>query len=296
MRLAAYPSSGQVDSVLADWVYQAAQQENVDTSFVAAVVGLVTGLRPYPSRALEQRLLPLLNQGTAGRTEIGRVCTQHIETCRVCHEMLAERAKSKRLLVDGQHYVVYGYSGGIVRLLKDFARDFSPDNLTVAVVECKNRMDIDSAPSQIYELRRSAFRCHYIPVTSLARYVSEHRPTHILMGANLLVPDGVLNTIGSLSVVLVASRHNTPVSIIAPSYKAWNAEQFSNERGKVTTMQRPSDRAYAHLGLGTELFTQVFNYAYDLVPVEPPVSVFTDLGVFGTEDRPYSLLFSHDRT
>lgn len=170
--------------------------------------------------------------------------------------------------------VGYGTALGVVRAAREQGRK-------VEVFATETRPLLQGARLTTYELRRDG-----VPVTlitdSMVGYVMRRRLVNkVVVGADRIVRDAVINKIGTFTVAVLAKEHEIPFYVAAPK-STFDLTRTSEE---VTIEQRSPDEV-THVGMqriATEGIN-VLNPAFDITPLEYVTAIICESGTLYKED------------
>ena len=170
--------------------------------------------------------------------------------------------------------VDYGTALGIVRAAWQQGK-----RLRVFVDE--TRPLLQGARLTAYELRRDG-----IPVTlvtdSVVGYLMHKRMiSEVLVGADRIVGDAVINKIGTFTVAVLAREHGVPFYVAAPT----STFDFSRSSEDVTIEERNAEEV-THIGSARVApeGIDVLNPAFDVTPLKYVTAIISEEGVFRNED------------
>lgn len=272
-RLLALPGSGELDSELARWAAESLPLHGVEA--VRRAGDLVAAARPYPVSHFWRRIRALLDTDPSGRLA-SEACRTHNRLKIECGRSLVSRAVEAKIVRSGQHYLLYGFSRSVLDVLRAYA---APEgfSLRLSVAECRNRLDVDLAPDLIAWLRELDPQCSFVSNVSLGAYLERVAVDAVFIGAHAILPDGILNTGGSLALAMLARHFRVPFIVVAASYKLWGPAVWEAERPHVVQMKRPETGPQS---VGTTSVAAEINYAYDVIPMELVYGLVSDAGVF----------------
>lgn len=288
--IAAAPSSGEVEAALVKWL-QASLEDGRPAEVCERVVKLVEKFRPYPTKRTSQELLAVLGANGESRAKTISLCGTHKARLEEARTGLLKAALRYDLFHTAEHILVYGYSGSILAAFDELVRERGARRLVVGVVECRNRFGVDSAPRQIERLRQMGLSTRFVTGESLARYLSSERPQCVLFGANAIIPDGVIDTMGSLGVAMLATITSTPSIVMTTSRKIWTSAMWDTESRRLLSLRRPTE-SFLPASFCDDGRTEMIAFAYDLVPFRYVDALITDRGVFAPKVGQVGELFS----
>jgi methylthioribose-1-phosphate isomerase len=170
--------------------------------------------------------------------------------------------------------VAYGTALGVVRAVLEQGK-------RVKVFATETRPLLQGARLTTYELRRDG-----VPVTlitdSMVGYIMRKRLVNkVVVGADRIVRDAVINKIGTFAVAVLAKEHNIPFYVAAPK-STFDLTRTSDE---VTIEQRSPDEI-THIGMQriAPEGISVLNPAFDITPLEYVAAIICESGILYEED------------
>ncbi|KUO69334.1 MAG: hypothetical protein APF80_01070 [Alphaproteobacteria bacterium BRH_c36] len=287
-RLSSTASSGQVDFAFVRWLQDEQIRPSENKEDLAVIAGLVDAYRPLSSRGI----LAIVDQvasdkDNSGLDEIYRTLLAEEQDY---HVQLAASVGQAGIVVERPRLLIFGYSSSIVGVLKNLSTTIKPHESVITVVECKNRHGIDSAPRQIDALARLGFQCRFLAIESIARFLATEPPQPILLGANAITPEGVINTMGSLAVTTLASANDWPCYVISSSRKILRNTEWQEITNRMLEMRRPSNLIFRD-GHSRPSNVDLVSYAYDIVPFSQLKAIVTERGGFDNVNQADPRLF-----
>jgi len=170
--------------------------------------------------------------------------------------------------------VEYGTALGVVRSAWEQGK-------RVMVIATETRPKLQGARLTTYELKRDG-----IPVTlitdNMVGYVMYKRMvSNVVVGADRIVQDAVINKIGTFTIAVLAKEHNTPFYVAAPKstfdLNHTSKDVIIEERKPQEVTQIGSQRIAAD---GIE----VLNPAFDITPLEYVTAIICESGILYKED------------
>ncbi len=293
MRVLRQPSSEKTEVALACFVQEQAGKEMAADEEtwrgkVANVCRIVCRVRPLPCKRLADGVLSAVEDQKA-KEEIGRLAREHVEARDGQIEQIAA-IMGENVLKQDDRLLLYGYSTAVVRALRQLPSEVKR-SMKLFVAECQNRLGEDTGPLQARELRQSGFpEVYFVHHASIFRCLQKQGLTKVLMGFNFVTREDVVNTIGSFALVRLAQSASVPVYACGPSLHIWPDDlAYSPEVKKCLDRQhRPKWRPQEAL---MSMFPppgrddEIFNFAYDQIPLAELYAVVTDEGVRITESE-----------
>jgi len=170
--------------------------------------------------------------------------------------------------------VDFGTALGVLRAAWEQGKRFK-------VFADETRPLLQGARLTAYELKRAG-----IPVTlitdSMAGYVmSNHMVNKVIVGADRIVRDAVINKIGTFTVAVLAKAHNIPFYVAAPKS---TFEQKHTARQVVIEERKPEE--VTHIGkqrIAPEGI-DVLNPAFDVTPLKYVSAIICETGILRAKD------------
>jgi methylthioribose-1-phosphate isomerase len=170
--------------------------------------------------------------------------------------------------------VGYGTALGIIRAAWE-------DGKRIRVITTETRPKLQGARLTTYELKRDD-----IPVTlitdSMVGYVMHKKLVDkVVVGADRIVKDAVINKIGTFTIAVLAKEHNIPFYVAAPK-STFNLTQTSAD--VVIEERSPEEVVY----IGSQRIAvegiDVLNPAFDITPLEYVTAIVCESGILYKED------------
>ncbi len=170
--------------------------------------------------------------------------------------------------------VGYGTALGVVRAAWEKGKKIS-------VIATETRPKLQGARLTAYELVQDG-----IPVTlitdSMVGYVMSNRLVKkVVVGADRIVKDAVINKIGTFTIAVLAKEHNIPFYVAAPK----STFDLARTAAKVMIEERSAEEV-THLGsqrIAVEGI-KVLNPAFDITPLDYVTAIICEDGVFHSKD------------
>ncbi|MEM3161893.1 MAG: S-methyl-5-thioribose-1-phosphate isomerase [Candidatus Bathyarchaeia archaeon] len=170
--------------------------------------------------------------------------------------------------------VDYGTALGVIRAAVEQGKK-------VRVIATETRPKLQGARLTAYELKRDG-----IPVTLIADtmvgYVMHRRMVDkVIVGADRIVMDAVINKIGTYQIAVLAKSHNIPFYVAAPK-STFDLNRTSAE----VTIEERSPHEVTHIGrerIAPE-GVDVLNPAFDITPLEYVTAIICEDGILYKED------------
>ena len=165
--------------------------------------------------------------------------------------------------------VDYGTALGVIRAAIEEGKN-------VKVIACETRPRLQGARLTCYELMRDKIPVTLIADTMVGYVMSKGLVDKVVVGADRIVRDAVLNKIGTYNVAILAFEHCIPFYVAAPTstmdHLYTSKEAVIEERTSKEVTNICSERI-APEGV------KVLNPAFDITPLEYVNAVITEEGV-----------------
>jgi len=162
--------------------------------------------------------------------------------------------------------VDYGTALGVVRAAVEEGKN-------VKVIACETRPRLQGARLTCYELMRDNIPVTLISDTMVGYVMSKGLVDKVVVGADRIVRDAVLNKIGTYNVAVLAFEHGIPFYVAAPTS---TMDQSHTSDDAVIEERGP----YEITNIGSERIApegvNVFNPAFDITPLEYVDAVITE--------------------
>ncbi|PMB75663.1 MAG: S-methyl-5-thioribose-1-phosphate isomerase [Candidatus Bathyarchaeota archaeon] len=170
--------------------------------------------------------------------------------------------------------VGYGTALGVIRAAWENGK-------RIRVIATETRPKLQGARLTTYELKRDG-----IPVTlitdSMVGYVMHKQLVNkVVVGADRIVKDAVINKIGTFTIAVLAKEHNIPFYVAAPK----STFDLTRTSADVVIEERsPEEVTY----VGSERIAvegiDVLNPAFDITPLEYVTAIICESGILYKED------------
>jgi methylthioribose-1-phosphate isomerase len=169
--------------------------------------------------------------------------------------------------------VDYGTALGVVRAALE-------EGKRVKVIASETRPKLQGARLTCYELMRDGIPVTLITDTMVGYVMSKGLVDKVVVGADRIVRDAVLNKIGTYNVAVLAMEHGIPFYVAAPTStmdpSRTSEEAVIEERNPIEVTNVRSERI-APEGV------KVLNPAFDITPLEYVDAVITEKGILYPE-------------
>ncbi len=170
--------------------------------------------------------------------------------------------------------VDYGTALGVIRVAWE-------QDKKISVIATETRPKLQGARLTAYELQREG-----IPVTlitdGMVGYVMQKRLVNkVIVGADRIVRDAVINKIGTFGIAVLAHEHKIPFYVAAPT----STFDLTHSASEVVIEERNPEEV-THLG--TQKIApngvKVINPAFDITPMRYVTAVICETGVLSPKD------------
>lgn len=165
--------------------------------------------------------------------------------------------------------VDYGTALGVIRAAIDEGKD-------IKVIACETRPRLQGARLTCYELMRDGIPVTLISDTMVGYVMSRGLVDKVVVGADRIVRDAVLNKIGTYNVAVLAFEHGIPFYVAAPMS---TMDQSHTSEDAVIEERSPLEVT----NVGSERIApegvKVLNPAFDITPLEYVDAVITEEGI-----------------
>ena len=169
--------------------------------------------------------------------------------------------------------VDYGTALGVIRGAIEEGKD-------IKVISCETRPRLQGAKLTCYELMRDNIPVTLISDTMVGYVMSQGMVDKVVVGADRIVSDAVLNKIGTYNVAVLAKEHGIPFYVAAPTSTMdstiTSEEAVIEERSPDEVTNVRSERI-APEGV------KVLNPSFDITPLKYVTAIITEEGILYPE-------------
>jgi methylthioribose-1-phosphate isomerase len=169
--------------------------------------------------------------------------------------------------------VDYGTALGVIRAAIE-------DGKKIKVISCETRPRLQGAKLTCYELMRDGIPVTLISDTMVGYVMSKGMVDKVVVGADRIVRDAVLNKIGTYNVAILAFEHGIPFYVAAPMS---TMDQSCSSSDAVIEERNPMEVTNVGCERIAPEGVQVLNPAFDITPLEYVDAVITEEGIFVPE-------------
>jgi methylthioribose-1-phosphate isomerase len=169
--------------------------------------------------------------------------------------------------------VDYGTALGVIRGAIEEGKD-------VKVIACETRPRLQGAKLTCYELMRDGIPVTLISDTMVGYVMSRGMVDKVVVGADRIVRDAVLNKIGTYNVAVLAFEHGIPFYVAAPMT---TLDQSRTSEDAVIEERSPNEVTDVGCERIAPEGVKVLNPAFDITPLEYVDAVITEDGILVPE-------------
>jgi len=169
--------------------------------------------------------------------------------------------------------VDYGTALGVVRAAIEEGKN-------VKVIACETRPKLQGARLTCYELMRDGIPVTLITDTMVGYVMSKGLVDKVVVGADRIVRDAVLNKIGTYNVAVLAFEHGIPFYVAAPMS---TMDQSRTSEDAVIEERSPNEVTNVRSERIAPEGVKVLNPAFDITPLEYVDAVITEKGILYPE-------------
>ena len=169
--------------------------------------------------------------------------------------------------------VDYGTALGVIRGAIEEGKD-------VKVIACETRPRLQGAKLTCYELMRDGIPVTLISDTMVGYVMSRGMVDKVVVGADRIVRDAVLNKIGTYNVAVLAFEHGIPFYVAAPMS---TMDQSRTSEDAIIEERNPDEVTNVGCERIAPEGVKVLNPAFDITPLEYVDAVITEEGILVPE-------------
>ena len=169
--------------------------------------------------------------------------------------------------------VDYGTALGVIR-------SAIKEGKNVKVIACETRPRLQGAKLTCYELMRDNIPVTLISDTMVGYVMSKGMVDKVVVGADRIVRDAVLNKIGTYNVAVLAFEHGIPFYVAAPMS---TMDQSCSSEDAIIEERSPEEVTNICCERIAPEGVKVLNPAFDITPLEYVDAVITEEGILRPE-------------
>ena len=165
--------------------------------------------------------------------------------------------------------VDYGTALGVIRAAWE-------EGKKIKVIATETRPKLQGARLTSYELNRDGIPVTLITDNMVGYVMSKGLVDLVVVGADRIVKDAVINKIGTYTIAIVAKEHGVPFYVAAPT-STFDLKHFS---GEVTIEERSADEVKGFRSERTAPEgVKALNPAFDITPMRYITAIITERGI-----------------
>ena len=146
----------------------------------------------------------------------------------------------------------------------------------IKVIATETRPRLQGARLTAYELKRDGIPVTLITDNMVGYAMSKHLISKVVVGADRIVRDAVINKIGTYTIAVLAHEHKIPFYVAAPK-STFDLTQTSKD---VIIEERNADEvSYVGSQRVTPIGVEVLNPAFDITPMRYVSAIICEVGV-----------------
>jgi len=169
--------------------------------------------------------------------------------------------------------VDYGTALGVIRAAIEEGKN-------IKVISCETRPRLQGAKLTCYELMRDGIPVTLISDTMVGYVMLKGMVDKVVVGADRIVRDAVLNKIGTYNIAVLAFEHNIPFYVAAPMS---TMDKSRSSDDAVVEERNPMEITNVGCERIAPEGVKVFNPAFDITPLEYVDAVITEEGILVPE-------------
>lgn len=170
--------------------------------------------------------------------------------------------------------VEYGTALGVIRAAVEQGK-------RISVIATETRPKLQGARLTAYELKRDGIPVTLISDTMVGYVMYRRMVNKVIVGADRIVRDAVINKIGTYQIAVLAKEHDIPFYVAAPK----STFDLTRTSAEVTIEERSPEEV---LYVGKERIAlegvAVFNPAFDITPLKYVTAVICEDGILYKEE------------
>jgi len=151
----------------------------------------------------------------------------------------------------------------------------------IKVFATETRPRLQGARLTVYELKRDGIPVTLITDSMIGYIMSKQLVSKVIVGADRIVRDAVINKIGTYIISVLAHEHNIPFYVAAPT----STFDFTHDSRNVVIEERNS-KEVTHIDSKriAPKGTNVLNPAFDITPLKYVTAVICEKGILSAEE------------
>ncbi|MEM2341980.1 MAG: S-methyl-5-thioribose-1-phosphate isomerase [Candidatus Bathyarchaeia archaeon] len=211
--------------------------------------------------------------------ESNRIANEDVEVNRKIGEY------GSRLINDGDTILTYCNAGKLATV--DYGTALAvirvawEEGKRIRVIASETRPKLQGARLTAYELMRDGIPVTLITDNMIGYIMSKGLINKVIVGADRIVRDAVINKIGTYTVAILAHEHSIPFYVAAPS-SSFDLNAFARD----VIIEERSPEEVTHVGSTriAPLGVSVLNPAFDITPIKYVDAIICEKGILTKED------------
>jgi len=146
----------------------------------------------------------------------------------------------------------------------------------IEVIATETRPKMQGAKLTVYELKRDGIPVTLITDSMIGYVMSKQLVSKVIVGADRIVRDAVINKIGTYTVAILAHEHSIPFYVAAPT----STFDLAHESRDITIEERnPKEVTHIDSKRVAPKGTNVLNPAFDVTPLKYVTAIICEKGV-----------------
>jgi len=170
--------------------------------------------------------------------------------------------------------VDYGTALGVIRAAWEKGKK-------IRVVATETRPKLQGSRLTAYELKRAGIPFTLITDGAVGYVMSRRLVTKVVVGADRIVHDAVVNKIGTYSIAVLAHEHRIPFYVAAPTS---TFDLAHSSQDVVIEQRKPEEVAHCGSERVAPRGVTVLNPAFDITPMKYVSAVICEKGVLSAEE------------
>jgi methylthioribose-1-phosphate isomerase len=145
----------------------------------------------------------------------------------------------------------------------------------IKVIATETRPKLQGARLTVYELKRDGIPVTLITDSMVGYVMSKQTVSKVVVGADRIVRDAVINKIGTYTIAVLAHEHNIPFYVAAPT----STFDLAHESGDIVIEERnPKEVTHIDSKRVAPKGTNVLNPAFDITPLKYVTAIICEKG------------------
>jgi methylthioribose-1-phosphate isomerase len=151
----------------------------------------------------------------------------------------------------------------------------------IEVVATETRPQLQGARLTAYELKRDDIPVTLITDNMVGFVMAKNLVSLVIVGADRIVQDAVINKIGTYSIAVLAKEHNIPFYVAAPTS---TLDPDHNSRDVIIEERSPEEVTHFRSKRIAPRGVKAMNPAFDITPMKYVRAIVTEAGVLSPEN------------